>query len=186
MDETEALTLARARNGELEAFRSIVERHSAEVFRVAFRITRSEADAEDVVQDTFLKAYGELARFEARSSVRTWLHRIAANCSIDLIRKRASLRTTADEDGALLRFPSPRPGPEREASGRELRARIDAALDTLTPVERVAFTLRHLEEQSIEDVCAALGQTPSAARHSVFRAVAKVRRALRPVLRVEP
>jgi RNA polymerase sigma-70 factor (ECF subfamily) len=56
----------------------------------------------------------------------------------------------------------------------------------LTPIERVAFTLRHLEEQSIEDVSAALGQTPTAARHSVFRAVAKVRRALRPAMRMEP
>src|SRR3954447_16271286 len=84
VDDTEALTVQRARNGDLEAFRSIVERHSADVFRVAFRITRSEADAEDVVQDTFFKAYGELPRFEARSALRTWLHRIAANCAIDL------------------------------------------------------------------------------------------------------
>ncbi len=186
MDETEALTVQRARNGDLEAFRSIVERHSADVFRVAFRITRSEADAEDVVQETFFKAYGELQRFEARSAIRTWLHRIAANCAIDFIRKRGSSRTTAGADDALLRFPSPHPGPDRQASGRELRAHVDAALEALTPVERVAFTLRHLEEQPIEDICAALGQSPAAARHSVFRAVAKVRRALRPLLRIEP
>jgi RNA polymerase sigma-70 factor (ECF subfamily) len=184
--ETEALTLARARNGDLDAFRSIVERHSAGVFRVAFRITRNEPDAEDVVQETFLKAYGELGRFEARSTVGTWLHRIAANCAIDLIRKRASHPTLADGEPSLLRLASQEPGPERATSGRELRARVEAALETLTPIERVAFTLRHLEEQSIEDVSAALGQTPTAARHSVFRAVAKVRRALRPAMRVEP
>ena len=84
MHEADAAILTRAKSGHREAFRTIVERHSAGVFRVAYRLTRSEQDAEDVVQETFLKAYTELATFEGRAALATWLHRIAANCAIDL------------------------------------------------------------------------------------------------------
>lgn len=163
----------------------IVERHSRGVFGVAFRVTRNEQDAEDVVQDTFLRAFGELGRFEGRAALATWLHRIAANCAIDLIRRRGS-RLAESDDGAELparRLASPLPGPERQAAGREMRARVDAALAELTPLERAAFTLRHLEERTIEEICATLGQSPAATRHSIFRAVSKVRRALAPVFR---
>src|SRR2546422_9251607 len=89
MDATEAAAdLARARQGDSEAFRALVERHSRSVFRLAYRMTGNEQDAEDVVQETFLKAYRQLGRFESRANFSTWLHRIAVNCSIDLIRGR--------------------------------------------------------------------------------------------------
>jgi RNA polymerase sigma-70 factor (ECF subfamily) len=186
--DAEAFVLAQARAGNREAFRTLVERHSRAVFRVAYRITGNEADAEDVVQDTFIKAYTELQKFEARSGFGTWLHRIAANCSIDLIRRRPR-QIVADEDDAeplLARLASPAPGPERVDAGRQLRERIDTVLERLTPLERAAFTLRHLEQQSIDEISAALGQNPAATRHSIFRAVAKMRRALGPVMRTDP
>ena len=188
MDGADQFVLAQARTGNRDAFRTLVERHSRAVFRVAYRMTGNEQDAEDVVQETFLRAYNELARFEARSSVGTWLHRIAANCSIDLLRRRPR-RTVSrhDEDAAPLveQIASPQPGPERQAAGRELRARIDDAMETLTPLERAAFTLRHLEQQSIEQISGALGQNATATRHSIFRAVAKIRRALQPLVRTD-
>ena len=83
MDDAEDFVLAQARAGNRDAFRTLVERHSRAVFRVAYRVMGNEQDAEDVVQDTFLKAYRELARFEARSGLGTWIHRVAANCAID-------------------------------------------------------------------------------------------------------
>ena len=186
--DAEAFVLAQARAGNRDAFRTLVERHSRAVFRVAYRITGNEADAEDVVQDTFIRAYTELKKFEARSGFGTWLHRIAANCAIDVIRRRPK-HTVADEDEAeplLARLASPAPGPERVAAGRLLRERIDTVLEALTPLERAAFTLRHLEQQSIDEISAALGQNPAATRHSIFRAVAKMRRALGPVMRTDP
>jgi RNA polymerase sigma-70 factor, ECF subfamily len=186
--DAEAFVLAQARAGNREAFRTLVERHSRAVFRVAYRITGNEADAEDVVQDTFIRAYTELKKFEARSGFGTWLHRIAANCAIDVIRRRPR-HVVADEDetGPLLaRLASPAPGPERVAAGWQLRERIDTVLDALTPLERAAFTLRHLEQQSIDEISATLGQNPAATRHSIFRAVAKMRRALGPVMRTDP
>src|SRR5512141_2795712 len=88
MPHTDAASVALARDGDSEAFRALVERHSRAVFRLAHRMTRSPQDAEDVVQVTFLKAYKQLGRFESRANFSTWLHRIAVNCSIDLIRSR--------------------------------------------------------------------------------------------------
>src|SRR4051795_8735663 len=102
MDATEAAAvLARARQGDGEAFQALVEQHSRSVFRLAYRMTGNEQDAEDVVQETFLRAYKQLGRFESRANFATWLHRIAVNCSIDLIRsrpKRESGQDAADLD----------------------------------------------------------------------------------------
>ena len=78
----------RARAGDSDAFRLLVEQHSRSIFRLAFRMTGNEQDAEDVVQETFLRAYKQLDRYEARSSFSTWLFRIASNYSLDLIRMR--------------------------------------------------------------------------------------------------
>ena len=78
----------RARAGDSDAFRLLVEQHSRSIFRLAFRMTGNEQDAEDVVQETFLRAFKQLDRYEARSSFSTWLFRIASNYSLDLIRMR--------------------------------------------------------------------------------------------------
>ena len=80
--------LERARSGDNEAFRLLVQQHGRGIFRLAYRMTGNEEDAEDVVQETFLKAYRQIDRYEARCSFSTWLYRIASNCSLDLIRKR--------------------------------------------------------------------------------------------------
>src|ERR671938_1542565 len=89
MDATDATAvLDRARQGDSDAFRVLVEQHSRTVFRLAYRITGNEQDAEDVVQESFLRAYRQLGRFEARANFGTWLYRIVANCSVDLMRAR--------------------------------------------------------------------------------------------------
>lgn len=186
MDRTEEFVLAQARAGNRDAFRTLVERHSRAVFRVAYRVTGNEQDAEDVVQETFLKAYADLHRFEARSGFGTWLHRIAANCSVDLLRKRPRQTVSQQDDDAaplVERLASDQAGPDRLAMGGEVRARLEAAMAELTPLERAAFTLRHLEQHPVEAIAAALGQKPAATRHSIFRAVAKMRRALTPLVR---
>jgi RNA polymerase sigma-70 factor (ECF subfamily) len=180
----EEFVLAKARRGDRDAFRTLVERHSRAVFRVAFRLTGNEQDAEDVVQETFLKAYNELPRFDGRSAVGTWLHRIASNAAIDLLRRRPRhLVSGHDEETASLveSAPSGVAGPERMAAGAEIRTRLEAAMAALTALERAAFTLRHLEGQSIGEISTALGQNPAATRHSIFRAVAKMRKALSPL-----
>jgi RNA polymerase sigma-70 factor, ECF subfamily len=88
METSDATAIDRARGGDSDAFRLLVERHSQPIFRVAYRMTGNQHDADDVVQETFLRAYRTLDRFEERSNFGTWLHRIAVNCSLDLLRAR--------------------------------------------------------------------------------------------------
>src|ERR1700722_7874820 len=88
MEMTDASFVARARSGDADAFRVLVERHSRALFRVAFRMTGNQQDAEDVVQESFLRAFKQLGKFDERASFGTWLYRIAANCSLDLVRAR--------------------------------------------------------------------------------------------------
>jgi len=176
--------LARAREGDSEAFRALVERHSRSVFRLAYRMTGNEQDAEDVVQESFLRAYKQLGRFEARANFGTWLYRIVANCSVDLMRARQARhdQTRADSLETVVELPAADvPGPERLARSAEVNRRVQAALTALSPLERAAFTLRHYEGRSIDEISRTLGLGTSAAKHSVFRAVKKLRVALEPL-----
>ncbi len=177
----------RARSGDSDAFRLLVEQHSRAIFRLAFRMTGNEQDAEDVVQETFLRAYKQLDRYEARSSFATWLFRIASNYSLDLIRMRKRHedkreRGSDEERDILQSIPVDTPGPERMAYGTQVRDRVNAALDELSPQERTAFVLRHFEGLSIEEIGASLGTGTNATKHSIFRAVQKLRKNLEPVV----
>jgi len=187
MDATEsAAVLARARQGDSEAFRVLVEGHSRSVFRLAYRMTGNEQDAEDVVQESFLRAYRQLGRFESRANFGTWLYRIVANCSVDLMRAKQARHdiTRSESLDAAEQMPAAEvPGPERLAESAEIRARVGDALNALSPLERAAFTLRHYEGRSIDEISRTLGLGTSAAKHSVFRAVKKLRAALAPLQR---
>src|SRR6478609_9865775 len=88
MHSDDAQVVAKARGGDQDAFRVLVERHSRSIYRLAYRMTGKPEDAEDVVQETFVRAYRQLGRFEARSNFSTWLYRIGFNCSIDYMRAR--------------------------------------------------------------------------------------------------
>jgi RNA polymerase sigma-70 factor (ECF subfamily) len=187
MPHTDAVAIALARDGDSEAFRTLVERHSRAVYRLAHRMTGTPQDAEDVVQETFLKAYRQLSRFESRANFSTWLHRIAVNCSIDVIRSRPRRETGHDAsdldqfggDDQLHTTPA---SPERLMLSAEVQDRVTAAMSSLSRMERAAFVLRHFEGRSIEEISRALGLKTNATKHSVFRAVKKMRAALEPLL----
>jgi RNA polymerase sigma-70 factor (ECF subfamily) len=185
MDATDrAAVLSRARGGDEEAFRTLVEEHSRRVFHLAFRMTGNEQDAEDVVQESFLRAYRQLSRFEARANFGTWLYRIVANCAVDALRTRQSRRAHMSEplgEPESASLPTVAAGPERLAESAEIERCVAAALNELTPTERAAFTLRHYEGRSIDEICTTLNLGTSAAKHSVFRAVKKLRSALEPL-----
>ncbi len=183
MEESDSVAVARVKAGDGDAYRVLVERHSRSVFRLAYRMTGNEQDSEDVVQETFLRAYKQLHRWEARSSFGTWLYRIAANYALDLVRMR-SRRRTSDEEDVLDGMASPSPGPDRLLASGKVQECVAATLNELSRQERTAFVLRHFEGQSIEEIGAALGLSGSAAKHSIFRAVQKLRRALEPLVNV--
>src|SRR4051812_14390848 len=187
MPQTDAATVALARDGDSEAFRALVDCHSRAVYRLAHRMTGSAQDAEDVVQETFLRAYKQLSRFESRANFGTWLHRIAVNCSIDLIRGRPHREAGADaadleQFGAAGDQNAAPSSPERLMLSTEVQQRITGAMSALSSMERAAFTLRHFEGQSIDEISRALGLKTNATKHSIFRAVRKMRSALEPLM----
>jgi RNA polymerase sigma-70 factor (ECF subfamily) len=189
--DAEAIELTLA--GDRDAYRVLVERHSASVFRLAYRLTGNRHDAEEVVQEAFLRAYQKLEQFEARANFGTWVYRIAANYSIDRMRKKrvedarreepSSREPENAENNVLNLLPDGRPSPERLAQNIELRKQLEVALETLTQAERTAFVMRHWEGCGIEEIATALDSNASATKNTVFRAVQKLRHFLAPLVR---
>lgn len=144
-------------------------------------------DAEDAVQETFLKAYQRLESFDGRSSFGTWLYRVTANTSIDVLRRgrrHSSRSTSLDDDAVPGRGPASHdPAPDRLVYSGEVREHIHAALNELTELERAAFVMRHFENFSLAEISRALGLRTGATKQAVFRAVKKVRKTLEPVVR---
>src|SRR5579862_9794007 len=190
MEVTDAAVVAQVLAGDRDAFRVLVERHSRSIFRVVYRMTGSQQDSEELVQETFLRAYKSLERFELRANFSTWLYRIAVNRTLDFLTARKTQMQTKDtyqitdqpdpEEGNQIQLPSSAPGPDRLLISAEMKRKIAGALELLTPAERVAFTMRHMEGRSIEEISQALDLKISAAKNSVFRAVQKLRQELEP------
>jgi RNA polymerase sigma-70 factor (ECF subfamily) len=189
MEADDAATVAEVREGNIAAFRVLVDRHSRAILRLAYRMTGNEQDAEDVVQETFLRAYRQIGRFELRSSFKTWLYRIAVNCSTDLLRQRprsamvAVLENAAVEDEPGKAVADGAPSPDQVVFSTEIQQKVAFALGELSHAERAAFILRHYEGRSIDEIGRTLGLRTSATKHSIFRAVQKMRRSLEPVVR---
>jgi RNA polymerase sigma-70 factor (ECF subfamily) len=178
MDDDTAILAVLA--GDKEAYAALVERHSGRLFRVAFRITGNEADAEDVVQEALLRGYRKLESFGSRSDFGTWIYRIAVRCALDRIggtkmdeTSRITEATNREQDE--VQIADREAGPERLLLSGEIRAMQEMAMHGLSPTERTAFALRHLEDRTTEEIATAMGIPPNAARQSVFRAVQKLR-----------
>jgi RNA polymerase sigma-70 factor (ECF subfamily) len=167
-------------DGDKEAYGALVVRHSHSLFRVAFRITGNEADADDVVQEAFLRGYRKLDTFQSRANFSTWIYRIAVHCALDKLKasranetSRVAEETDPELDG--VQVADRMAGPERLILSGEIGALQEAALRGLSPTERTAFILRHVEDCSTEEIAVVLGVAPNAAKQAVFRAVHKMR-----------
>jgi RNA polymerase sigma-70 factor (ECF subfamily) len=189
MEVTDAAVVAQVLAGDRDAFRVLVDRHSRSIFRVIYRMTGNQQDTEEIVQETFLRAYKSLARFELRANFSTWLYRIAVNRTLDFLNARKTQMTKdtyqivdnpGADDSAQIQLPATGPGPDRLLLSAEMKGKIAGALGLLTPAERVAFTMRHMEGRSIEEISQTLNLKASAAKNSVFRAVQKLRQQLEP------
>jgi RNA polymerase sigma-70 factor (ECF subfamily) len=184
MDSPELEAIRRVRNGDRDAFRLLMDRHLAAVLRVTERITGNAVDAEEATQEAFLAAYRRIGEFREQSSFGTWVYRIAVNRALNLVERRGrdltwSAMPVGPAEEAM--FPaSVLPTPEAEILRREAAVRRERAMQNLTPMERTALMLRHLEDQPMRDVAEALNISVNAAKQAVFRAVAKMRRELQP------
>jgi RNA polymerase sigma-70 factor, ECF subfamily len=184
MEESDDSIRRAVLSGDRDAYRLLVARYSQIVFRAAFRITGNEQDAEEAVQEAFVRAYQSLAKFEGRSSMATWIYRIAANCAHDIVSRRkpvTPIGENPDPELGEVQLADGTAGPDRLLLSGEIEATRQAAMQQLTAVERTAFVLRHMEDRSTEEIAAALNIAPNAAKQAVFRAVQKLRQQLKPL-----
>ena len=183
MDKNDHAAIQAVLSGNKEAYGALVVRHSQSLFRVAFRITGNEADAEDVVQEALLRGYQKLEGFESRSNFGTWIYRITVRCALDRIGGRkvddsSRVGDANDPEQNEVQVADEAAGPDRLLLSGEISAMQRAAMFALTPTEQTAFVLRHMEDRTTEEIAHALGIAPNAAKQAVFRAVQKLRRRL--------
>lgn len=181
----EATLVAQAQTGGVEAFTELVNRYEGNIYRLARHITQSPEDAEDVLQETFLKAYEHLADFQGNSKFYTWLVRIAVNQALMKLRKRktdasVSLDDPYDtgEENLVREIAVWEPNPEQTYSREEIRAILVKAVDSLPPTFRAVFALRDIEELSTEETAAALNLSVPAVKSRLLRARLRLREKL--------
>jgi RNA polymerase sigma-70 factor (ECF subfamily) len=183
MNETK-YSLSALRSGERAEFARLVEDLSPAVYRLALNIVGEAQDAEDVLQETFIKVLHALPEFEGRSSLSTWIHRIAVNEALMLLRRRRpeALPVDSGEDGAEdedAHMPVQLVDwcclPEKEMLSAEARGKLDAAIQRLSPALRAVFLLRDVEGYSIAEAAQALGIGESAVKVRLMRARLRLR-----------
>lgn len=175
----------RARAGDAAAFEKLVRQYDRPIFRVANHITQNREDAEDIVQDVFLKAYNKLEQFQGNSKFSTWLTRIAVNESLMRLRKRKTSRTVSmdqdvqTEEGSIPRdFADWGPDPEQQYNQSELGEILQKTIAGLSPGFRTVFTLRDIENLSTEETAQALGLSVPAVKSRLLRARLQLRERL--------
>lgn len=175
----EAALIALALEGNQAAIRAIVRRHNSRLHRVARSVVREQAEAEDVVQEAYLRAFSHLASFRGASSLSTWLTRITLNEAMGRVRRRSpamvavreDLDVVRDEDAvALLPFGRPPPTPEAMLEERQLRDLLDKAVHDLPEPFRCVFVLRNVEDLSIDDIARRLSLKPQTVKTRLHRA----------------
>jgi RNA polymerase sigma-70 factor (ECF subfamily) len=177
----ESVLVARAKDGDSDAFTELVKRYERRIFRLAKHITQNEEDAEDVLQDAFLKAYQHIGGFQEQSKFYTWLVRIAVNEALMKLRKRKSGKIySLDEavdtgEETVTREIAVWDNPEQRYSQEELRAILQQAIDGLAPIFRTVFVLRDVEELSTEETASTLGISVPAVKSRLLRARLQLR-----------
>jgi RNA polymerase sigma-70 factor (ECF subfamily) len=183
---SEAALVERARQRDPLAFRTIMERHNQRLYRVARTILKDEAEAEDVVQETYLRAFEGLGKFREEAMLSTWLTRIAINEALGRKRKRrqtvavAAIEEAQRDSARIIRFPTmdAQTDPERSAAQREIRQLLERSIDALPEPFRVVFVMRDVEELSIEETAALLAIRPETVKTRLHRARRLLRQSL--------
>jgi len=182
MPRGDTALVAAAKNGSRKAFEMLVKRHQQRIFFVARRITRRREDAEDVVQQSFQKAFTHLRKFEGRSAFSTWLTRIAVTEALMFLRRGRSLREVFiddlnrnEETTATLEVPDSSPDPEAIYSQREQVEMLSSAMNELSPGLRKAIQLHELDERSSEETAQIMGISVGALKGRMFHGRRKLR-----------
>ncbi len=184
--EQQPISIEALKRGDRAEFARLVDAYSIHIYRLALRMLSNPQDAEDVLQETFLKAMRALPNFEGRSSLSTWLYRIAVNEALMLVRKRKPEVSLApptededdEDDGAEMQIVDWGHLPETELLSGESKRHIDQAVESLPQRLRVVFLLRDVEGLSIEDTAATLGISQAAVKTRLLRARLQLRDSL--------
>ena len=184
LDDAELAQLASQRDG--GAFRTIMQRHNRRLYRVARSVMRNDSEAEDVVQEAYVRAFANLATFRGESSLATWLSRITLNEALGRLRgRRPSADLTEIEarppmQGQIIPFPnsSPQLDPERTMAQREIQLILERAIDELPEAFRTVLVARVIEEMSVEETADLLGIRPETVRTRLHRARGLLKEAL--------
>jgi len=189
-DAGEAELVEKARGGNVRAFTELVTRYERNIFRLALHITQNREDAEDVLQEAFLKAFQHLDQFQGQSKFYTWIVRIAVNEALMKLRKRKSDRTVSldeeldtGEDTLVREIAVWGEDPEQLYSREELQQILNQAIQSLSAPYRTVFALRDIEELSTEETAAALGLTIAAVKSRLLRARLMLREKLTRVFK---
>ena len=184
--EAEQMLVAAARHGDEQAFETLFNRYRQKVLRVVLRYTRVREDAEDIVQQSFHKAFMHLCRFEGKSSFSTWLTRIAINEALMFLRSTGAVREVYVDDAgdteriaARLEIPDSRQDPEASYLQRERARVLLSALKDLRPRMRRALELRELAEFSTDQTAEQMGLSVGAVKARIFHGRRKLRERLR-------
>jgi RNA polymerase sigma-70 factor, ECF subfamily len=189
--DDEAALVSAAKGGDTAAFEELVNRYERKIFRLGMNITQNREDAEDVMQDAFLKSYQNLDRFQGDSRFYTWLVRIAVNEALMKLRKRRPNQVSLDEpltgadgeDSVFREIEDWGPSPEKKFAQVELNEILNGVIGELDPIFRVAFLLRDVEGLSTEETAQILGISVAAVKSRLLRARLKLRQKLNKYFR---
>lgn len=184
MNDQERELIHRAQEGSRMAFEQLVQKYDRKIIAVALQLVGNTEDAEDIVQDVFMRVYKNIHHFRFESDFYTWLYRIVVNCAISYRRKRSrhmhrSIEEAAESFVGRTWTPaSTGPGPDSQALGKELKEQIDSALDDLSLMQRIVIVLKYFHDFKIREIAVIIGCSEGTVKNYLFRGTQKMKRGL--------
>jgi RNA polymerase sigma-70 factor (ECF subfamily) len=187
MDTNDKLLILLAKQGDESAFRELYETNYERIYRLAYRYVKSQPDAEDILQETFIKAFKAIQKFDfsISSNFSAWIYHICVRCSYDYHRKRKKRKS--DQTASLTEiYTEPQAqnsSPENLAISNQTMRQVKNAMNVLSPKQRIIFDLRHLQHNALKEIADRMQVSPSTVKKQLERAVSKLRIQLEPLWR---
>jgi RNA polymerase sigma-70 factor (ECF subfamily) len=182
---TEKEVVQSAQQGSTEAFRMLFEQNRKRIFALAYQYTKNKEDAEDILQETFIKTYNYLDKYKVENDTNfsAWIYRIGINCSIDYLRKKKNKKEDfSDWDIREKTLGSDHSNPEQTVDLRQLREKISNLVEGLSPRQRMVFILKHYQQLTIKEIAEYLHCSEGSVKKQLFRAVSDIRSPLKKYL----
>lgn len=179
--QEDAILIEKIKSGDEDAMEAIVKKYKHKVYCLAYDLTDNRADAEDLAQETFLKAYSQISKFRGESSFGTWLHRIAYNRYLDIYRKKANSiikRSEMIDETSGSHLTADKRNPSDEYRDNQISRHITSALNNISPKEKSVFVLRHYNDFQLKEIALIMSISEGTVKSLLFRAVRKLQKEL--------